>query len=171
MMKLLTIVERWCEMVKFLNILVVASLFAVGCGKKDEVVDIRPEFAPYVQQFEATSAKVGRETHVTNLVMKFGDLTADRERAHCEIVTGETPLIVVDSKVWERLTDSERRALLFHEMGHCVRLRKHLDAKTPDGMPASVMATYPLHEEYYLEHMEQLDTELFTAEGPKIESN
>jgi hypothetical protein len=34
--------------------------------------------------------------------------------------------VVVDKEYWGRLSDDERKLLIFHELGHCVLGRKHV---------------------------------------------
>ena len=48
-------------------------------------------------------------------------------------------LEVLNISYWNKATDIEREVLLFHELGHCILGRSHLDDKTARSQCVSIM--------------------------------
>ena len=72
--------------------------------------------------------------------------------------------MIINKQFWDAATPTEREMVIFHELGHCVLYRKHLNDARPDGSPVSLMrytiyspTTYNNNRDYYLR-------ELFTKE-------
>ncbi len=79
---------------------------------------IPKDFAPYVASFEAHHP-------VRNTRFEFGTVGATAlssdNLAECIRGSAVTPhRIVVSEKQWNGLSDIQREALIFHELGHCV---------------------------------------------------
>ena len=71
----------------------------------------------------------------------------------------------VNAETWDnpRVPDELREYIVFHELGHCERLRKHREDKDPDDVCVSVMAsgTGACRPVYSAANREQLLDELF----------
>ena len=104
-------------------------------------------FEPYVREFEQLAGIT-----VFNVDYEFREF--DDRFASCRR-NGDGGMISVDPTRWERLCDDQRRAIIFHELGHCVWNRGHLDD------PPSYMSTNLRSCEFYVENREQLDAEMF----------
>lgn len=63
--------------------------------------------------------------------------------------------ITLDNQDWLKLTDTQREALLFHELGHCVLSLGHIE-----GRP-HIMNSVLISEDYYRENRGQLINDLF----------
>ena len=65
-------------------------------------------------------------------------------------------------KVWWDSNNSEliRAALIFHELGHCILNRDHIDDKLDDGCAKSIMNSVIVDEQcmskHYVDYMEEL---------------
>ena len=131
-----------------LKYLILVALIVAGCGKKPFQKRIPPPdaFAEYVVEFESL---LGSEIY--NIYFAFGDLNS---YATCARSTGT---ITVDETRWADLCPLQRRALIFHELGHCVLMRDH----TNDGDPISYMNPALRTCTYYEQNIDALDAELF----------
>lgn len=47
--------------------------------------------------------------------------------------------IELNSPAWDKLSNTDRKTLVYHELGHCVFGRAHRDDYLPNGCPASYM--------------------------------
>ena len=95
-----------------------------------------PDANIYVERFigemEAHGVKIAH-VHVT---VQFGfNLTDYHTLGQCNL---KTHLITLSESYWMTASDTEREALMFHELGHCVLGRRHDDG----GMPVSGGAIY-----------------------------
>lgn len=75
-------------------------------------------------------------------------------------------LIVIDRRLWELMPVSRRELLIFHELGHCLLLRRHelncrVDSKNEGDCPYPESIMYPvltvydyeINREYYLKEL------------------
>jgi hypothetical protein len=122
-------------------------------------------FLPYIERFQ-----VYTKIPVPSTVIAFSDrLSADTEKAGtCIRYTnsiGNYNRIDINETVWKELTDLEKEQLVFHELGHCVIMRKgHIDAVLANGCPQSLMSTklfgrskiYSCYDEYHGYYIEEL---------------
>jgi len=145
----------------------ILSFCVISCGTVDEKetkwkYDVETEdLERYVEEFERLS--VGRnEKHVTALVVKFADLE-DPVTGLCELYTKQSPVISIDRSYWAGADDAERENLMFHELGHCVLRRGHLETRK-DLKPVSIMfpSLIPFH---YKGDRVGYVNELFSIEG------
>lgn len=136
------------------------SLFILvvsGCGREYNVSG----FESYVSSFEESAHARGVDLAIADLVIEFGTPAAPTADATCYQGGNTVPRIVIDQKKWDAMPEAKRTALLFHEMGHCVLDRPHLDgAKSGSSCPVSVMNSYTLsatcyssNEDYYLSEL------------------
>lgn len=149
-------------MIRSLTLVSVMTLFAFSCGKAP-VFEVEPEFMPYVNQFQGTAAQYGYSGKISELVVKFGPMSNALERAYCDLVDGEPPTVVVNTKVWQELDAASRESLMFHELGHCILKRIHISERSSLGTPVSVMNPYAIDSETYEKHRDGYVAELFTG--------
>lgn len=133
------------------------TILTLGCGKKLSTVG----FDEYVRQFEEESARYGAPVRVDNLIVRFANIPQPRTIAECVTETWKTPLIRVDQQKWSRFSDSSRRLVIFHEMGHCVLDRRHRGELRRNGTPASIMYQHNVPEEVFNQEPDYYLTELF----------
>ncbi len=130
-------------------ILAVFAFVLAGCGRS-KVVDVG-QFASYVTHFESVATEQGKSLKVDDLIMKFGPMDYPTEQGFCTLSTDQTPTITLNEASWDLMDESEREALVFHELGHCVLIRRHDSSTLPDGDPASMMNPYSM-DSYTYEH-------------------
>ena len=118
--------------------IIMVPFLLIGCGiQVSNVRKIDNEFIEYVEKFEEM---FGQEVYYS--VQFSNDLT----KTQAGICTMWGPAgyqslkVLIDPVTWNKLGDSGREQLIFHELGHCSNSRlKHDDTRLPNGCPASVM--------------------------------
>lgn len=130
-----------------------------GCGKPTRDTG---QFEKYVQDFEKASRDQGHPITVEDIKIEFGD--AHGFSGQCHQGTFQTPTIVVDRKMWKAGSEDFREWLIFHELGHCVLERPHLDSEDVidgvGGIPTSLMSSkskaisyFPIYREHYIHEL------------------
>ena len=136
--------------------LILASLLA-ACGRSELRID---GFETEVAHFEAAAVETGHSIKITDLVIEV-HAQSNGFAAICYQGSG-TPKIEVDPKVMV-LPQLDREAILFHELGHCILGRKHLEGTVVEDeyrIPTSLMThksvhgwTYHVRREYYVKEL------------------
>lgn len=131
------------------------ALILSGCGIENVFsptvkTEIDEEFKPYVDEFYE---RHGSQDYY--LIVHFGEL--DTGVASCDVYENGQLLITVKEELWITFCEAQKRALIFHEMGHCILDRDHVDYETLSYMVPSVMSCT-----YYTQNQEELDRELFS---------
>lgn len=150
-------------MKKLLMLAMIIGLTACAPFEVKKVVDIDPELAPYVETFLDEGAKLGRNIHIDNLIVRFGEQNP-KYLGTC--LYALTPTITINTLYWDSLPDYGKEELLMHELGHCVLGRvQHVDdvILAPDGnyIMASVMSTYYFSAWTYQHYRDYYMRELF----------
>ena len=141
------------------SIIVIAG---IGCGRSN-VLDINPELYSYVASFEGYLSKP-----IENLIVKFSDvLGGDNGSIILGTCTwGSTPTIEIDIDDFGRLTETQREALMYHELGHCVLNRTHNDGYIDDSNCAnSIMNRFIINQTCYDTYYVHYINELFNLSG------
>ncbi len=99
--------------------------------------NIDPSFQSYVDTFKqalitykATDIDVDKYVN-NNLIIKFDGkpIPEDNKVAFCITQIGATPTIIINTGYWDSLRyDRDKEAVVFHELGHCVLRRDHVQA-------------------------------------------
>lgn len=110
---------------------------------------IDPDFKDYVTEFVFLSHK-----HPENLIVKWADLPY--EIGTCTHAENGQKVIRIDRHYWATLCPSQKRAVLFHELGHCVLARQHAPQNA-----RSYMAPVLADCQFYTDFVSELDNELF----------
>ena len=98
----------------------------VGCGNATSYVVEDPALESYVEWFQAEAQKRKVVLDMLDLVIKFGQtITPEQPNriGYCSFSGPRT--IVIDASYFLRVSEARRKALIAHEMGHCVLYRPH----------------------------------------------
>jgi hypothetical protein len=128
------------------------AFFISGCAQS-YFSFITPEFRPYSNEFISRS-----KTHVPPLVIKFGNTDKDQAAVCVRNLSRQTivqALVVVNKSEWANLCESQKRFVIFHELGHCIKNREHSDS-TYSYMYQEVLGCAFLNE-----FKDTLDNEMF----------
>lgn len=107
--------------------LIVLSLFS--CAEKQKTFRITPVFRPYYDEFIHLANQNGKLWHVDDLVMTFiTRFENEKEAGQCQTFDdSRTPIIVISRMHWNELKECQRVNLIFHELGHCLLNRGHVN--------------------------------------------
>jgi len=123
---------------------------------------IHHEFKPFLKSFELVGLKYGRffpSFAVTiNLVDDIGNSWASGMCYYSDTGINE---IRIRKAAWELMSDFDKEALIFHELGHCLLNRPHCAAETKKGTPFSIMHPYVVEGELWEKYRSFYMKELF----------
>lgn len=125
---------------KYLFLGFVLSLMSLACRIQSEHIDQSlPEINHYVQVFLQEGKKRGIDLSNKSdmLQVQLGKLP-DTKSGVCQAIK-EKRRIILNEKMWSKLDSFQRKALVFHELGHCLLDRDHLNDELPRGECKSIM--------------------------------
>lgn len=133
---------------------------------------IEADLAPYVQSFVEDAEKHGMTIDVSALQAKIVDMPEEIGPMGWVTVGTcyyqaaawkESPLIIISRSYWKDASPSNRKVLMYHELGHCMLLRDHDDTMTEVGkkeIHSSIMNSFVLapfefrdSEKYYVDEL------------------
>lgn len=144
-----------------LTIYTILLLLALSsCAKKyNKTVYIDSEFSSIVTDYVNTANQYKVKVYIDDLIVKFDEQAMLRqdEMGRCILGLDTTPTVVISKDYWNSFTsDFDKRELLFHELSHCLLLKKHDNTQT-------IMNTYHQGHQIYNESTyETYDKQLFT---------
>ena len=116
----------------------------ISCGKNEDVdLFVDGSLLEYFDRFAAEGA-------LRNVVV---DYKASRVEGYIRLITTPNVIgqcahdenkpntVIIDRFYWNTATDLEREFLVFHELGHCVLNREHLDDADIHGNCTSIMTS------------------------------
>lgn len=111
-------------------------LLACSSDKDDPIAS---EFSVYTERFNAEVKARGYNLDITNLSVRFAD--ASELAGNCGYGYTNPPRIEISNSdgCWHNRTDTEKEILMFHEMGHSILNRQHLNDTLPNGDYKSMM--------------------------------
>jgi len=97
------------------------------------------DFRPYLDRFAAEAVARGRHVDVSDVQFAFGTPFPAAAVASCFATPFGWRRVVVNRGQWDGIAPACREIFAFHELGHCVLNRVHLNERLADGTPASMM--------------------------------
>ena len=127
---------------KYIIIFSLSTLFLFSCGDPHEY-NVDPTFSEFVHRFEQEAAKRGKNYQLqsSGLIIEFSKLKND-QAGLCHY---ENPIrIEIDSVYWRKISTVAgayymKENLIFHEMGHGILKRKHINTILENGDWKSMM--------------------------------
>lgn len=112
----------------------------LSCSKENEIY-IEEALEPYFESFRTEAALRGLEIDFQKegLDGYLRSLSADGLKGQCLHATELNNSIVIDLDFWEESTHYSREFIVFHELGHCILDRRHLDDEDGEGNCISIM--------------------------------
>ncbi len=128
------------------------------------IYNIDPELAPHLEVFKAEAQQRGIPMNINNLIMKFTK-KFDKTETLAQCQYGLVPTIVVGLEFWRYSDLKTREQVVFHELGHCILGRDHLDDSVNLGgyniIPKSIMSTMLFSSTFYDHNRTYYIDELF----------
>ena len=141
-------------------------LILLSCNKDEELeygfVDGR--LSPYFERFEQEASIRGVVTDLSpeSIEAFIQNIFPGTVAGQCQRNDNRPSQIIIDETIWNESSDTEKEFLIFHELGHCILGRPHLDSAHTDGRCTSIMHSVSgvCRNEYESRRSEYLD-ELF----------
>ena len=92
------------------------------------------EFENYIVDFEIRTG-----ADVSHVPVQFGDLDNDRVGVCYSWASGARKIVIDRNQWYNRITELQREALMWHELGHCGLNFGHNDTVRPDRCPVHIM--------------------------------
>lgn len=124
--------------------LLVSLTTACDSGKENfTVVEnyIDPELQEYFDSFKAEAAKYDIKVDYEALRVD-GYIRNINERGvagQCQTFEDGLNAVIISPNYWNRIEGLQREFLVYHELGHCILDRVHIDDANPDGTCKSMM--------------------------------
>jgi hypothetical protein len=123
----------------------VLSLFLTFCQKTDiatiQSFTIQAELQPYFNSFAAEALKRGVTVDITQVGGELTDIADAKVAGQCQYSSATGHHVLIDLPYWNTATALKREFVVFHELGHCLLNRTHLDDANADGTCASIMTS------------------------------
>jgi hypothetical protein len=120
----------------FFLIFLAALTVSNACEQKEfRVVDAR--LKPYFERFQDEAILRGLELDFSEIEGRIEELEGVGGR--CEHNSELPDVVKINFVFWEQANEVDREFIVFHELGHCVLNRTHLDTKKTDGTCRSIM--------------------------------
>lgn len=143
-----------------------SSLLFCNCSKETNSKIVEAELIEYFDLFEEEAAKFDKEIDLSTL--DIGGMVENIEvngvLGQCISYSDGTKDVVVDAKYWEGLNGLEKEYIIFHELGHCVLQRSHVNESGTDRTCKSIMQNGEAQciLKYNIDNRSDLLEELFT---------
>jgi hypothetical protein len=131
-------------------------------------------FTSYVQEFEQAAKDNGLDLKGVSyeIPITFDDLNKPMAgRCDLGLLGIAGPKILIDRSTWGWSPETQKKLIIFHELGHCVLHRAHndgtmeMEGANPPVWPTSIMNADILNEKLYEQQKNEYDHELFSIEG------
>ncbi len=95
----------------------------------------------YFEAFEREAAERGLDYDLVDLgiVGVIEEISEEHVAGTCTFGGSDPHLVRIDRTFWNNSTPIIKEFIIFHELGHCVLLRDHLEACDPNGFYISLM--------------------------------
>lgn len=141
-------------MLTILNRITIVLLLFYGCSVFQTHPETNPVFVPYIIEFEKKSGvKYKGKMDFNKSLKPFGRVGV------CNTLTKR---VDISYAYWNRITKIQRKALIFHELGHCALNRGHYNrTRTQSDCPISIMHSNTLDDFCLTYYWKQYEKELF----------
>ena len=135
----------------------------MGCGRTPTPEE-KQEFTPYLQRFVQHSNQRGRPVS-GDLNIVYGSFKGSH-LGMCDEGWLRSSHVEINRDAWRTASEPTREMMLFHELGHCLLGRSHLDEEANlknYRIPASVMNTHGVSGSLYQRFQNYYLNELFSG--------
>ena len=160
-----------------LTILVGLALLSQACQKDAPIVEevevveidaypgVDEELWPYFAAYEEAAAERGLDVDLRALrvIGRLRTIDEGSVAGECTFNPASPNVLRIDAETFSVVSERFREYIVFHELGHCERLRHHREDADADGWCVSIMAsgTGECRDNYVSHTREHLLDELF----------
>lgn len=96
---------------------------------------------PYFERYENEAKARGIETDLSGVHGFLVSIEGDGVAGDCSFDSNNPNRVRVDLETWNQVGENFKEYIVFHELGHCDRIRKHRETEDANGICVSVMAS------------------------------
>ncbi|HEX5112831.1 MAG TPA: hypothetical protein VFV79_08295 [Saprospiraceae bacterium] len=136
------LIKRRLHTIKFVLILsAVTTLWS--CNNNDLDLFVDPALQEYMDRFKVEGAARGVTVDYveSRIAAYLRIITQSGVIGQCAHSDKEENTVIIDRMYFESATDLEKEFVVFHELGHCVLNREHLDQADNQGKCISIMTS------------------------------
>lgn len=125
--------------------------------------DLWPYFEKYEEEAKIRGINVNLDSlEISGVIVTFSN---ENVAGECNYNSNTPNHVRINVKTWNQVGNFLKEYIVFHELGHCERLRKHRESMDPSGSCESIMAsgTQGCRPNYNSQNRTQLLDELFDA--------
>lgn len=160
-MKKFLLTEFASNMIRFIGInnSLAFLLLLTGCGNGLSLAPPLPvSVAPHVRAFHSLASKHGKPIAIDTVNIQFSNGLNENTLGVCK----SSGVIYLNRSRWNALNVTQRRIVLFHELGHCYLGRGHTRGYNASrGIPKSIMNADLFYFSHYLDNTAYYHAELF----------
>ena len=151
----------------FKGILILLVMTGFWSCNKDENLTLKvdPKLQEYFDRFvvEGAARNVTVDYEASRISGYLKIITQPGVIGQCAHSETKPNTVIIDQIYWNTATDLEKEFVVFHELGHCVLNREHLDEADNQGNCVSIMTsgTAGCHINYTLDTRKAMLDELF----------
>lgn len=152
-----------------MKILILFLLLLASCGSNKPYIDYRVK--EFVDMFSQECKQVDNVSISEMDISVFEQKEGKELVAYCNISNtrflgkriDQDKDIYIKHKTFEEFTKEQLEILVYHELGHCVLMREHIDESFENGMPYSIMRQaafnvnevefFKVNREYYIKEL------------------
>lgn len=125
------------------GILFILSLVILTACEQEDMVrapEVEAELQEYLNRFmaEGEAREFEPVLDVQLLDLRFGSLE-EAVRGQCQLFSDGRRTIIIQESYWKSANEWAREFLVFHELGHCLLDRRHLETADANGNCISMM--------------------------------
>lgn len=111
------------QKIELILLLLMAIMASLGCSEEETMYQgVDPEFQEYVDAFWIDAAAADRVVFHRDIPINFHSL--EGQSGVCLKKDGQAE-ILIDPEMWESRSIHQKKALIYHELGHCILDRPH----------------------------------------------
>ena len=128
-------------MVKYLILLIPVVLLSCSKNPELEYGFVDEQLQIYLDRFQIEGELRGRALDLSssNIEAFIQPIFSNGVVGQCQHNEDRPNQVIVDQQTWNESNEAEKEFLIFHELGHCILKRDHLDNANPDGSCISIM--------------------------------
>jgi hypothetical protein len=124
--------------IRLFTLIVLTILTIMGWSKfTNSPIYVDREFRSFFNDFQNDAKRHNTFLHLSQLTISFEKTLPQDVAAHC---FPKTNTVEVSAEIWQTLSTPQKKSLIYHELGHCVLLRDHVE----DGILFSDVAVCPV---------------------------
>lgn len=125
---------------RYFTLILLLVLVTSACSVEEEI-EQELQLMKLVDKFGKEGAKRGHVmSHAISAInIEFGNIAGDNLLGECRRQGSGRHKVIIDRTFWNKSNPLERECIVFHELGHCVLNREHLDDRDDNGECLSIM--------------------------------